>query len=58
MQTSQEKSNKTISIDLPPAERLKLEKAASKKNMTPSEYVIFLIEVSTHQAELNSLDKK
>lgn len=37
-----------LSIELPPAERLRLEKAAEQKNMTISEYLLFLIQVSTH----------
>ena len=31
-----------------PAEMVKLTKAAEKKNMSPVEYLLFLIEVSTH----------
>ena len=48
MQQSQQKYVATLSIDLPPAEMLKLEKAAQKKNMTPNEFLLFLVEVSTH----------
>lgn len=48
MNKSQQTSAKEISIELPPAELMKLEKAAAQKNMTPQEYLIFLIEVSTH----------
>ena len=52
MNKSQEKSEMQVSIELPPVERLRLEKAAAQKNMTVSEYLLYLIQVSTHQAEL------
>lgn len=50
MNESPQTSERAISINLPPAEMMKLEKVAAQKNMTPQEYLIFLIEVSTHQA--------
>lgn len=48
----------TLSIDLPPAEMLKFEKAAQKKNMTPNEFLLFLIQVSTHLLEKDSISTK
>ena len=48
MNKSQPNSEPVISIDLSPAEMVKLTKAAKQKNMTPVEYLLFLIEVSTH----------
>lgn len=41
-------SKKAISIELPPAELLKLEKAASLKNMTIQDFLVYLVQVSTH----------
>lgn len=48
MSKSHPNSEQVISIDLSPAEMVKLTKAAEKKNMSPVEYLLFLIEVSTH----------
>lgn len=50
MNASQQTSAKAISIELAPGELVKLEKAAALKNMTIQEYLVFLVEVSTHQA--------
>ena len=58
MQQSQQKYVETLSIDLPPAEMLKLEKAAKKKNMTPNEFLLFLVEVSTHLINTDSDNTK
>lgn len=58
MQPSQKISAATLSIDLPPAEMLKLEKAAQKKNMTPSDFLLFLVRVSTHLLDDHPATKK
>lgn len=58
MQPSQKISAATLSIDLPPAEMLKLEKAAQKKNMTPSDFLLFLVRVSTHLLDDHTAIKK
>lgn len=48
MNTSPQASVVPLSIELPPAEQLKLEKAAELKKMTVQEFLIHLVQVSTH----------
>lgn len=48
MSASQEKSALEISIDLPPAEYLRLEKAAEAKKMTVPEFLLYVAQVFTH----------
>lgn len=54
MNTLPPNSERIISIELPPAEGLKLEKAAAAKKMTVQDFVAFIIQVSTHQMDDNS----
>lgn len=49
MSASQEKSALEISIDLPPAEYLRLEKAAEAKKMTVPEFLLYVAQVFTHR---------
>lgn len=51
MSESHEKSGLEISIDLPPAEYYRLEKAAAAKKMTVSEFLLYVAQVFTHRAE-------
>lgn len=51
MSESQEKSGLEISIDLPPAEYYRLEKAAAAKKMTVPEFLLYVAQVFTHQTE-------